>query len=104
MRSKIFLIGCVIALGACREADGPLGGTAGSVQVSSDPLNARIFVDNEDTGLKTPDTVTNISGAHDVFAVLDSSGAQYVYGEHVVIHGIEPFVLSGPLTARCLVS
>jgi hypothetical protein len=104
MRRTTLLVTVALVLVGCREADGPLGGVTGQLQVFSDPPNARVFIDSNPTNFVTPDTIFDISGAHDVFAVLDSAGAEYTYFEHVNIRGIEPYVMSGPLTANCKVA
>ncbi|MEO5509874.1 MAG: hypothetical protein ABIV28_02100 [Longimicrobiales bacterium] len=101
MRYRILLLLSALLLPSCREADGPLGGTNGKLIVSSDPQGARIFVDEEDTGLLTPDSITDIGGSHTVLALLDGGIGIYTYGARVVIVGSEPFTLNGPLTARC---
>ncbi len=85
----------------CREQDGPLGGSQGQLIVSSDPEGGRIFLDEVDTGRTTPDTLDGIGGSHTVLVLLDSAGDTYSYAARVIVQGIEPFELSGPLTARC---
>jgi hypothetical protein len=101
MRNKRIIVAVALLLSGCREADGPLGGSNGQLIVDSDPQGARIFLDDHDTGLLTPDTIVGIGGVHEVFAVLTSGAVQYSYGANVIVQGSEPFALSGPLTARC---
>jgi hypothetical protein len=104
MKRITLLAGLALLCGACREADGPLGSATGSLQVITDPPNARILIDSNPTSFVTPDTINDITGSHDVVAVMDSAGAQYVYRERVLIRGIEPYVMTGPLTAHCKVA
>jgi hypothetical protein len=101
MKKRKLVFAAALFLISCREADGPLGGTQGTLFVSSDPEGAHIYIDNTDTGLRTPDTV-HTSGSHDVAAILDTLNGRYTYVAHANIQGIEPFNVSGPVIARCV--
>ncbi len=90
-----------MVLAGCREADGPLGGSTGQLIVSSDPEGGLIYLDDEPTGYTTPDTVPNVGGSHTVLVVKDTGGGRFSYAARVIVQGIEPLHLSGPLTARC---
>lgn len=102
MRKSWLIAAAVLSLAACREDDGPFGGTGtGTLVVLSSPANGRITLDGRDTGRFTPDTIRNISGLHEVSVKLDSAGLEYRYTAQVVVSGNEPTVLNGPLMARC---
>lgn len=80
-------LAAALALGGCREPDGPIGpvrGGAGMV-VSSLPQGGRIFLDDRDTGLLTPDTVRGLSGSHTVGVRLDTLGLLYEYTMQVAV-------------------
>ena len=98
--SLIVVLLAGVVLGACREADAPLGN--GRLFVDSDPQGGRIFVDNEDTGLVTPDTVTELGSLRDVRVELDSGGVRYRYTARVLVEPNEVTTLTGPLMARCV--
>ena len=102
MRHSWLLLLMVLAAGACREEDGPLGGSgSGVLVVESDPSGARILIDGESIGRVTPDTVRDLVGLRNVVAQLDTGGVRYGYSAQVVVTGTEPVVLNGPLMARC---
>jgi hypothetical protein len=90
-----------VATAACREPDGPLEGSAGKVFVDSDPVGGHIYLDDNDTGLRTPDTVPVLGSAHTIVVLLDTAGSTYSYGARIAVQGSEPFVLTGPLTTAC---
>ena len=63
IRSALRIAFLAFGLTACREPDRPLGPGAGfDVAVDSDPAGAAILVDGDDTGLRTPDTVSGVDG------------------------------------------
>jgi hypothetical protein len=100
MRSRLLpalLVG--LALFGCREPDAPLGN--GLLFVDSDPPGARIFVDDDDTGLLTPDTISGLSGVVEVRVERDSAGVTYSYTAAVLVEGGEVTTLNGPLMVRC---
>lgn len=102
MRHSWLLLLVVLGAGACREEDGPLAGSgAGVLVVESDPPGARITIDGRATGRFTPDTIRNVGGLRDVLVRLDTAGVSYQYSAQIVVSGTSPFVLQGPLMARC---
>lgn len=88
---------------ACREPDGPTnpGGNV-RVFVESDPPGARLILDARDTGLRTPDTLRNLGGRHDITAQLDTFGATYGFTARLQLdEADDPVSISGPLVNRC---
>jgi hypothetical protein len=96
-----FAVALVIGVTACREPDGPILSGEGRVLVTSDPEGARIFLDNRDTGMLTPDTVVNLSGTHDFSAQLDTFDAVYGYAARLFVGEPQLYTLEGPLVNRC---
>lgn len=101
-RSWILLFG-VLALAACREDDGLLGGTGGSkAYVVSDPPGARILVDERETSRITPDTVAGLAGQRTITTRFDTANASYGYSARVLFSGNDTTVdIAGPLLFRC---
>ncbi|MGH7503155.1 MAG: hypothetical protein ACREL7_15625 [Longimicrobiales bacterium] len=90
-------------LNGCREEDGPLTPNSGSrVVVVSDPSGAPIFVDNQATGLRTPDTLRGLGGRHDISVRLDTLNATYGFTTRVFLSETDSAVrIEGPLVNRC---
>ncbi|HSJ14293.1 MAG TPA: PEGA domain-containing protein [Longimicrobiales bacterium] len=100
MRAKLLVaLLAVTALGACREPDAPLG--TGRLFVSSDPQGGRIFIDGQDTGQLTPDTVFDLSSVRDVRVELEAAGSTYRYTARVLVLADQVTEVHGPLMARC---
>ena len=91
----------LLTAGACREDDGPLGGSNGQIFVSSDPEGAIILLNRENTGLRTPDTLRNLPRVNEVVLVLDTLGWQYSAGADVVARSGEVATFRRPLTVQC---
>jgi len=93
----------LLGLAACREADGPVGGTdAGVLVVLSDPAGGRIEMDGRATGRVTPDTLRGAAGLREITVELDTLQLRYRYAAQVVVPSTgEPYTLNGPLMARC---
>lgn len=98
------LLGLAGAL-ACGNTDGGQGPADGTerVFVTSDPMGARIRVDDRDTGLRTPDTVADLTpGTHVIGVRLDTGGISYGVNRSVQVPqggGVQRLDL--PLLARC---
>lgn len=90
-----------LMLGGCREEDGPLGDGTGELFVSSDPEGAVIVLEDEVTGLITPDTLRNLPPLSLVRMFLDSSGFQYSASERVTVRSGQSATLRLPLTIQC---
>jgi hypothetical protein len=91
----------LLTLGGCREEDGPLGGGTGQLFVSSDPEGAIIMLEDEDTGLRTPDTLQNLPPLSLVRMFLDSAGWEYGAAARVTVRGGQLATLRRPLTIQC---
>ncbi|HEX6694567.1 MAG TPA: hypothetical protein VF035_07730 [Longimicrobiales bacterium] len=91
----------VFSLSGCREDDGPLGGGTGELFVSSDPEGAVIVLEDEVTGLFTPDTLRNLPPLSLVRMFFDSSGFQYSASERVTVRSGQAATLRRPLTVQC---
>jgi hypothetical protein len=107
MRIPSLLVGALagaLVLVACREADGPIGPVTGGVRmvVSSSPQGGRIFVDDRDTGMRTPDTIAGLSGTHTINVRLDSAGIRYEYIAQIAVGPTDSLLhLHGPLAVIC---
>jgi hypothetical protein len=95
--------GLVLAGSGCREGDGPLTPNGGArVFVVSDPAGAPIFVDNQSTGLRTPDTLRGLGGRHDISVRLDTVQATYGFTTRVFLTEADSAIrIEGPLVNRC---
>jgi hypothetical protein len=104
VRSAALVLAACATLGACREADGPGGPAVGGSRllVTSDPAGAVIFIDQRDTGLRTPDTVPSLAGAHVLRVELEASGVVYDYVAQLAVPRVDTLLrLHAPLTAQC---
>jgi hypothetical protein len=70
--------------------------------VVSDPPGAPIFVDNQATGLRTPDTLRGLGGRHDISVRLDTVQATYGFTTRVFLTDADSVIrIEGPLVNRC---
>jgi hypothetical protein len=93
-----------LILGACREPDGPVGPITGGGRmfVSSSPQGARIFLDQRDTGFRTPDTIAGLGGVHTVNVLLDTLGLRYEFSAQVAVASADTLLhVHGPLALIC---
>lgn len=90
-------------LAGCRDDDGFMGGVGGSrAFVTSDPAGGRILVDGRETGRLTPDTITGLSGRHDLAVRLDTLDTSYRYSAQLTLSEPDSTAnVAGPLTVRC---
>jgi hypothetical protein len=93
----------LLLLTGCREEDGFIGGPGGArAYVTSDPGGAEIFVDSKQTGRFTPDTITGLTGRHDLTVRLDTLDTSYRYTAQIVLSNPDSIAqVAGPLTVRC---
>lgn len=89
----------VLLLAACRD-DG-IGPGTGRVFVQSDPPGASIVLDGRSTNRLTPDTITGLSGQHELIVTLDSMGRSYRYGAHINVGDDSVASVNGPVVLRC---
>jgi len=97
----ICAVALVLGVTACREPDGPVQSGEGRVYVTSDPQGGRIYLDNNDTGRLTPDTLRGLAGTHDFAVQLDTFQAIYGYAARLFVGESELYTLDGPLVNRC---
>jgi len=89
----------LLVIAACRD-DG-IGPGTGRVFVQSDPPGASIMLDGRSTNRLTPDTITGLSGQHELIVTLDSMGRAYRYGAHISVGDDSTAVVNGPVVLRC---
>jgi hypothetical protein len=91
-------------LTACRDGDGPAGPGANAVAVliESDPVGARILLDDRDTNQRTPDTVRVNPGEHALRLRLDTLGFIYEYNAFLRLERTDSTLrLRAPLSLQC---
>ncbi|MGH7463379.1 MAG: hypothetical protein ACREMA_20410, partial [Longimicrobiales bacterium] len=91
-----------ILLAACGDDPIDPGNGTGFIEIDSDPRGAAIFVDGQDRGKVTPDTLHGLSGLREITVRIDSAGATYGYRVQVRTGADSVIRLMGPLTlSRC---
>jgi hypothetical protein len=107
MSSRIAVLSVLVVLlglTGCREPDGPGSPVLGGARllVTSDPSGARIYLDQRDTGLRTPDTVRSLSGSHVLRVELEADNALYDYLVQLSVPRVDTLLrLHAPLTLQC---
>lgn len=112
MKSVALPVAWILALAltttGCRESDGPSGNqpSNAALAIDSDPAGARIWIDDQDTGLTTPDTIRDVAaGVRDVVVQREISGWPYWYRALVNVRPSDGVIdVSGPLILRCQMS
>jgi hypothetical protein len=103
---RVRLSVALLAVAACSDGDPPPtdpGSGTGFVEVRSDPSGGRVFLDGQDRGRVTPDTIRGLSGRHEILVRIDSAGATYGYRVQLTVPPDSIVRVTGPLMlARCV--
>lgn len=105
MRRSTLLLCAIALLSACREGDGPADPSQidARVLLTSTPAGAHILIDNQATGLFTPDTVSLRRGDRSIELRLDSAGYLYDYSIILQVEASDSVVtVDLPLGMQCL--
>ena len=105
MRRSTLVLCTLVLLSACREGDGPADPSQSDVRVflKSSPAGAQILIDNQVTGLVTPDTVALRRGDRSLDLRLDSAGFSYDYNVILRVEASDSVItVDLPLGIQCL--
>ena len=87
---------------ACQDDDEAVApGENTRVEILSDPANADIYVDEANSGKKTPSTFFDLAGQHDIIVRYDRDGIGYGYRTTIDVRGDSLHRFNGPLVYRC---
>jgi hypothetical protein len=96
------VLALVMLAAACSDDDETIApGENTRVEISSDPANADIYVDDTNSGKKTPSTFFDLVGEHDIIVRLDRDNIGYGYRTTIDVRGDSLHRFTGPLVYRC---
>jgi hypothetical protein len=99
---RLLILALLLLSTACRDEDMTGNASYIRVVVRSDPVGARIVVDERDTGRTTPDTPRGLLGRHDITPQIDTLGATFGFNARLNISPTDSLLeVRGPLLLRC---
>ena len=102
MKKLSALLALVALAAACQGDDEMLTpGENTRVEISSDPANADIYVDDANSGKKTPSTFFDLVGEHAITVRMDRDNIAYGYRTTIDVRGDSLHRFTGPLVYRC---
>lgn len=91
----------VLAAGCQDDGETLAPGENTRVEILSDPSNADIYVDETNSGKKTPATFFDLIGEHNIVVSVDRGGISYGYRTTIDVRGDSLHRFNGPLVYRC---
>jgi len=101
MKKLSVLMALLMLAGACADDETLSPGENTRVEISSDPANADIFVNETNSGKKTPATFFDLIGENDITVRLDRDNIAYGYRTTIDVRGDSLHRFTGPLVYRC---
>ena len=96
------LLALLVLAAACQDDGETLApGENTRVEIISDPANADIYIDDANSGKKTPSTFFDLIGEHRIIVSMDRDGISYGYRTTIDVRGDSLHRFNGPLVYRC---